>query len=307
LPDDERLTLNNIASETLKGFDAEEEDVLKLMRFKTLMRCYRFTRSNEENNQLVIQAFQFVNDRKYLWTKDVDSCINFINNYVLYLINDGQDYERAEECLNRLKKVLDNKQIRHLPYYLIKKINIVTNAEIGMACDRGDFSNINTLARSLDSDLKKLNSVEVTRFNFVIYNMAKMFFLQGDYSKSVAWLNRIIHSYRYDSINLYVSVFLTYLINHLELKNTTVVTYYAKHFKEELRKKKVLTPDGAAVFDIMAKLALNNSEKKQQELSQNLLLILQNTSDKTLVEFLIHGSVDSWFSKKVASSSKALI
>lgn len=140
----------------------------------------------------------------------------------------------------------------------------------------------------------------------MIYNMAKMFFLQGDFSKSVAWLNRIIHSYRYDSINLYVSVFLTYLINHLELKNTTVVTYYAKHFKEELRKKKVLTADGTAVFDLMAKLALNTNEKKQQELAQSLFAILQNTDDKTLVEFLVHGSVDDWFNNKMAGS-KVLI
>lgn len=202
-------------------------------------------------------------DRKNI-LKSNEYFIALNNSLLLQVMNNNfESYELT------LKKI--HKQFENLPAYKNLLFSITTCYELGIYCELGEVEKGMKVLPSALSDLKKY-SKDINEINQLYFylNIALLYFLNKDFSKSIYWLNTFLNDYSIKkndvSSNLYYYAHIINMVVHFEAENFDTISYLHKESLKNLQKIRPINDFDGSIIKFIKEFAkdapLSRKDKK---------------------------------------------
>ena len=226
--------------------------------------------------------------------KEVRS-INF-QRYLVFLFNLGvvtqklKRFGEARAILDELRSFYRDPVFTEVPR--ARLFTLLVEQEIGFVIKSGNVQKGPALVREIEIDFKKLkDKLPLVGQCNILYDVAQLYFYNGNFKLALAWVNRILNDSSYKQFQyLYSNANVLNLLLHFELKdfdllpyaaNTTyrvlskregafkfekAILHFLKKFPEgPMRRSSDLTPEFIKLKSAIEKITIDPGEKKALE------------------------------------------
>jgi len=142
----------------------------------------------------------------------------------------------------------------------------------------------------------------------VYFNISYLYFIAGDYSKALYWLNKILN-HPYIDIGLDIICFakILNLLIHFEMANVLLLEYVVKSTYRFLYKKNRLYRVETIILDFIRKKlpAMNNPKKRIESLKELREELIENAKDPKETKLLVYFDFPEWLQSKIENRSFA--
>lgn len=173
--------------------------------------------------------------------EDPTSYVTALNNKVGVLLQ-RKRLQAVPELLERIRSVPERYQRGRQTPMSLRVILRTYNVELEMYRDSGAAEKGIALVPTVERFLSRHASAVPREYSLLFYyQFAYLFFMQGDFSKALGWLNRIIGG-SFGDLRQDIQSFarLLHLVIHFELRNFGVLKYAVDSSRRFLRKKREL-------------------------------------------------------------------
>ncbi|MCB0397100.1 MAG: hypothetical protein KDD36_10620 [Flavobacteriales bacterium] len=192
--------------------------------------------------------------------------LSALMTHLLMLFHDGQYDEILEHCkrVRNLEEVVP--QLKASKELLVRIFEVGPTYELAVYSDIGDVKRGMALIPEIEQGLKQYHKyISEQGASVINFNMAIIYFLAGEYKKSLHCINRIIN----ETINrlmpdFAISVYLLRFLLHIELDNESLYAYLIRSTYRQIQKLEFNTE----ITDILLqqiKALLEVSDKQDQE------------------------------------------
>jgi tetratricopeptide (TPR) repeat protein len=227
---------------------------------------------------------------------------------MIYLCIQIRKFKEIPGYLKKLKAIPQSFADEMTEDLEIKLFSTSLSAELSLFMKTGMFEKALQLIPAIESGIKKysgkLNKVRVTYFYF---NIAILYFADGNYSKALFWTNCLLNDTSLDeSLDMYCFAKIFNLIVHLEMGNNDVIPYTFKSTLRYLEKRKRIYRFESVFFNFINKIqkAKNNEdvENSYAALRNELKVLSKDPFEKTVFEYF---DFVSWAESKIRKTSFA--
>lgn len=214
----------------------------------------------------------------------------------LLLYNEFQKTKKELRMLNKLPRSYYNENIRLklLKYSFVHEFNSLF---LG-----GDFDRGVELIERLSSGLEGfINQLDAHSRVILFYKTACLYFGNGDFKKSIGWLNQILNMKETDlreDIHGFARILM--LISHFELENVELIQYFVRSTYRFLFKKRDLHQFQKSILSFLKGLNPQLSQAdviKRFEVLREKMLVLQ--SDPYEGRAFVYFDIVSWLDSKI--------
>ncbi|HKR05020.1 MAG TPA: hypothetical protein VJY62_10320 [Bacteroidia bacterium] len=227
---------------------------------------------------------------------------------MIYLCIQLRKFKEIPVYLKKLKSIPQSFAEEMTEDLEIKLFSTSLSAELTLFIQTGMFEKALQLIPEIENGIKKysdkLNKVRVAYFYF---NIAILYFADGNYSKALYWNNCLLNDTMMDqNLDIYCFAKIFNLIIHLEMGNNELIPYTFKSTLRYLEKRKRIYRFEPVFFNFINKFqkAKNNSdiETAYITLRNDLKVLSKDPFEKTVFEYF---DFVSWVESKIRSTSFA--
>ncbi len=196
---------------------------------------HAFVAQLRRRSQDAVMHFQSVCD---VWetmpheiAEDIGGYLKSLGNY-LSACHQADLYDEFHATLTKIEAIVPTTlSMRADKFYTLNHYRLIH------ALNTGDFHASNTIAAAIEQGLSERNQhLAANRVLTICYNMAVLYFFQGDFSKALKWLNRIVNETESDSRqDIRQAARLLQLVVHVELGNFDLLSYLHTALQRYLR------------------------------------------------------------------------
>ena len=258
------------------------------------------------------KTYQFCYKIVQLFESNPDLLTENINKYVTFLINLLVSYARKNmhnelyNGIQKLKNISATCKIK-LPFQLEAKIfEYSYSLELDYYLITGQFQKIDTVAHDIEKGLIKYSGENGRSSVMLCLGIAHLFLINGNYKKSLIWINKILLDNRLlnsgdDRIYFFCII---RLILYYELKYTNELPYMLKSTYRLFVKKKKMYKVEESILNFLKK-SLKMPDQKEltlayTELKESISGIIKDPSEKKVIEYF---DFISWLESKIENRS----
>ncbi len=231
---------------------------------------------------------------------DPSSLITAINNRVGMLLT-AKDYKNVTPLIQKIRNLPEEYEIKNRSKITFKILLQAYNVELEMYRDTENIEKAKELVNSIVEFIDKNESIIPVDYKMLFYyQIGHVYFLAGEYSNSLKWLNEIISnrtSIPREDIHSYAR-FLN-LIIHYELKNIYVLKYAVESCRRFLKKKRKLHNFENELLKFFAKLSVTLPEKHPALFSKLQEKLFAETDQRIKNDALDYFNFEKWIDGKV--------
>ncbi len=231
---------------------------------------------------------------------DPSSLITALNNRIGTLLN-KKDYKNITPLIQKIRNLPEEYAIKNKSKITFKILLQTYNVELEMYRDTENIEKAKELVCSIVEFIEKNESIIPVDYKMLFYyQIGHVYFLAGEYSNSLKWLNEIIDNrvnIAREDIHSYAR-FLN-LIIHYELKNIYVLKYAVESCRRFLKKKRKLHNFENELLKFFAKLSVTLPEKHPVLFSRLKEKLFAETEEKIKNDALDYFNFEKWIDGKV--------
>ncbi|HTQ63682.1 MAG TPA: hypothetical protein VMI12_02740 [Puia sp.] len=219
---------------------------------------------------------------------------------LLNALYDLRHYEKFSAVLHKFEVYSETAVARHHDNFRIHTFIYIYGAKINQHLMTGTFkeslSIVPYVEEKLDEYAQYIDHHRILVFN---YKIANLYFGNGDYARSIDYLQRIIHDHvdlRYD-LQCYAR--LLHLIAHYELGNYEIMESLTKSVYRFMAKMKNLTVVEEEMFRFLRKSFRISPRKLKPELEAFLYKIKHLEKNRFETRSFVYLDIISWLESKV--------
>ncbi len=226
--------------------------------------------------------------------------ISALNNYYNALVHSGQ-IRLAKEIFHKIRSVsakINPKRHDAKNYALLVSYDI----ELEIAMLTNETHNVIHYGPRIKEIIEKAEGVfQKSSTLELIYNTSRVFFIAGEFSEALDWVNMILNEKMTDvREDLNTAARILYLIIHFELGNEVLLRNIITSTKNSLKYKKRLYKAEQIILDSLQKLNEEKSEKHltrlYEELASSLDSVFRDPSESKPTIML---DLSAWISSKL--------
>ena len=206
-------------------------------------------------------SFEIIDNVPLFKTEKQNNYISCLNNYIIFA-SSIRKFDKAIEKTSTLKSLLTKDGTNR------GNINIFSSTaliETNYFVNTSQFTKVYDIVDELEEGLELFGGkMFLSRKYGLFFNVAILYFINGDFNLALKWVNRIIHfeepKTRTDMMGF---AWLLNLIIHFELKNYDYLDYLMKSTQRYLNNKNQLKETVRALIDVM-KVQIKQSDKDKR-------------------------------------------
>ncbi|MGD8779733.1 MAG: hypothetical protein PVH88_12310 [Ignavibacteria bacterium] len=230
---------------------------------------------------------------------DPSSLITALNNKVGILLN-KKDYKNITPLIQKIRNLPEEFEIKNKSKISFKILMQTYNVELEMYRDTEDIEKGKKLISEVTEFINKNENILPADYKMLFhYQIAHIYFLAGEYSNSLKWLNEIIGG-RFDNTREDIQSYSRFLnlIIHYELKNNYVLKYAVESCRRFLKKKRKLYNFENELLKFFAKLSMSLPEKHPVLFNKLKTKIFSETDEQIKQNALDYFNFEKWIDGK---------
>src|SRR6185436_13959667 len=298
---------NIIDSILLKGEDKALSYETRYLYYHIYSAYYFGTGDYKSSYNNIKKHLKIVEDNSVFFKEESNKYFATLSNMV-YLCIQLRKFKEMQVYLNKLKSIPQNFAEEMTEDLEIKLFSTSLSAELTLFIQTGMFEKGLQLIPDIETGIKKyagkLNKVRVAYFYF---NIAVLYFANGNYSKALYWNNCLLNDTSLDeNQDIYCFAKIFNLIIHLEMGNNELIPYTFKSTLRYLDKRKRIYRFETVFFNFINKFqkAKKNDDMEiaYTALHNDLKMLFKDTFEKKVFEYF---DFVSWAESKIHNSSFA--
>jgi hypothetical protein len=219
---------------------------------------------------------------------------------LLNALYDLRYYEKFKDVLHKFEVYSETPVARHHDNFRIHTFIYIYGAKINQHLMMGTFKESLSIVPYIEEKLNEYGQyIDHHRILVFNYKIANLYFGNGDYARSIDYLQRIIHDHvdlRYD-LQCYAR--LLHLIAHYELGNYEIMESLTKSVYRFMAKMKNLTVVEEEMFRFLRKSFRISPRKLKPELEAFLYKIKHLEKNRFETRSFVYLDIISWLESKV--------
>jgi hypothetical protein len=295
----ELVEYKNLINEAVKGYKNKNLSYLAAINYYKSEAIYHILSHNYAKaivyEEMILKLME---DHPHQIKEKFNSYVTSLSNLIVSQLYNKM-YGAARKNLKKLKGLKSNSVfIRGRIFYL------ANNGQLNICIATGEFQEALELISSIEDELKKVIPTKFNGFGFLLYNVAHVYFVTGNYSKAKLYINMILNGPVVDyRIDAYGFAKLLSLLIHVELGNHELLKHAVKSTYRYLYKNKRLYKfENSVLHFIRTKSQLIPTEKKLIEAFRQLKVELEGiTQDVFEAKALEYFDFISWLESKIGN------
>lgn len=225
---------------------------------------------------------------------------------LVYVSTKLKFYAEARHYLNLLKTDFGNESSTPSLDLEIKYFSSRYSLELFLLCEQGSFNKAIELVPQIEEGYAKFgNNISSIRKAYIDFKIAVSYLSNGDYSKSLNWLNRILNESKIDQKqDIYCFSLLLSLIVHYELKNYDYLPYAIHSVKRYFKSRNQIYQFEALFLKLINKLSKTDNNFDLEDalvpFEAELKSLTNDPTEKVVFEYF---NFHTWVKSKIARKS----
>lgn len=255
-----------ISNKYLSSFDQALCNESKI-RFHEIWGLYYYLEKDFKNAfKNSEKSIALIDNAPFFKTEKQNNYISFLNNYIIF--GSGiRAFDKAKEKITILKNLLTKDSTNRSNINIFSSTSLI---ETNYFITTSQFHKIYDIVDELEEGLSLFgDKMFISRKYGLFFNVAVLYFINGDFNLALKWINRIIHfeepKTRTDMLGF---AWILNLIIHYELKNYDYLDYLMKSTQRYLNNKKQLEETGKAIVELIKSQIKHSDNTKKDEAIQ---------------------------------------
>lgn len=301
------LQVKQIA-DRLDEIDMSQASVNAQYLFHHAKGAYYFALNDMECSFHHLKAnFKLMTDHAMLKEDQPNYWFSLLTNLV-YVSTKLKFFAEARTYLNHLKELQKTADQNMTLDLEIKYFSSTCSLELFLLGEQGDFQKAVELIPRIEEGYEKFGiHINSIRKAYIDFKVGVALLSQGEYSKSLKWINRILNESRIDQKqDIYCFSLLISLILHYELKNTDYLPYAIHSVKRYFKGRNQIYKFEAIFLKIINQLSKSDNifdlEDKLRPFEKELNALVNDPKEKVVFEYF---DFVSWVKSKLTRQSFA--
>lgn len=199
---------------------------------------------------------------------DSNKYFSILSN-IIHIESSLNNFKSAIDYLNELKAFPEKYKIHITTDLEIKLFSIVKSTELMLYIKRSEFNKAANLEDQIINGLERFEgSISPNRRAYLYFQLSVAFFGEGNFSKSLKWINKIFNDCEIDDkVDIVSFAHMFNLIIHLEMENYRLLPYSLQRAKRFLKKR-----NSAFKFEGLFMLYINKILKIESKFDEERIL-----------------------------------
>lgn len=233
-------------------------------------------------------------------TEDPAPYITTLNNKVSLLLN-IKKHHLIPELLNKIREIPDKYNIIDKEK-ISTKLNVRTfNVELEMYRDIKDYESALKIIPTIENYINENNKAVSKDYVILFYyQFAYIYFMFGDFDKSLNWTNKLFQNdFAKIRNDIYTYTRFLNLMIHFELGNKIVLKYAVDATRKHLRKKRSLLSFEKVLLKFFSKISLANKDEHKLLFERLKIDLFEKTEVNLRIDILDYIDFEDWINNKL--------